>query len=239
MPLRPVLLRDTTSTVSFDVPESRAGIDPSSATVTIYDGAGEPTSVVSAAATVTSATPQAQARLTYSVPGNVLTLTGDGWRAVWSYSVEGVVYARNQVFEVRRSRIYQTLTADRFVRSYYPLLRDRTPRGMTVGDAIEVGWTALLDEVVALGRNPNLIIDPLPLERAHAAFAAAHIAHSLSAGSSDGGATWQQWASQTLADGRDMLRAVLSSVAWYDADEDLKPGLNELSEDLGRLTFSR
>jgi hypothetical protein len=239
MPLRPVLLRDTTSQIAFDVPESRAGVDPSSATLTIYNSVGEPTSVVGASATVTPATPQAPARLTYSVPGSILSTTGDGWRAVWSYVVDDVAYARNQVFEVRRSRIYQTLTPDRFVRAYYPLLRDRTPRGMTVSDSIEVGWSALLDEIVALGRNPNLIIDPLPLERAHAAFTAAHIAQSLSAGSSDGGASWQQWAAQTLSDGKEMLRGVLSNVAWYDADEDLKPGLSELSEDIGRMTFSR
>lgn len=226
MPVRPALKLNVGGVLAVDVAEP--GI-VTGATVTIYDRRGLPV-VANAPATVSGS------RLSYAVAGNVADAVGT-WRAEWVYTAGGVPSERQQLFDVARSVLRPTLTTAGLF-SRYGLLSGMTGR-VSARDAIDAAWVDVFDAVEAAGSKPNLIIDPRPLETAHAAFAAWRYALNLRAGSAATGDEWQAWAEERYSEGKALLTSALEHLDWYDANDDLKPNDDELQANRGRRILTR
>lgn len=235
---KPVLIKGADGTLTFEVPESSAGFNPTSATVTVHDETGTVTSVSGSAATVTDATALDPAKLSISVGAAIVDAEALNYRATWVYTIKGEQQTRSQTFEVRRSALYQTVTETTFFSRYFPILRGRiAPGGMTVRTALDTAWDRLHAELRALGRNPNLIIDPKPLEAAHAGFTAAVLARGLALTGDTGDV--QAWAQDREREAKEALQAAIANCDWYDADQSLTPDGGEERQNLTVLRFSR
>jgi len=201
----------------------------SAPSVQVYDLRGEPVGA--------PLTPTVEgSRLRVTVPGASVTERGQ-YRAAWSYTVGGVEYDRQQLFDVVRSVLRPTLTQEGLLMRYGLLAGTRSR--MTLSAAIEAAWGDVFDAIESGGSKPNLIIDPRPLEAAHAAMAAWRYALNLSSGSQQSGDDWQAWASERLAEGRQMLADALRHVDWYDANDDLIPDEPEREANRSQRLLSR
>jgi phage-related protein len=140
---------------------------------------------------------------------------------------------------VKLAIAYHTLSVDRFIASYYPVLKDRYPRGVS---SFATLITAAWDEITGLLRGRGLDIDRMidcaPLEPALAAYAAYKIATNFSFGN-DTTSEHQQWAMQRHAEYASHLEAAIARFPWYETGDDLVPGPGETNANLGRVRFSR
>lgn len=226
MPARPALLLDVGGTLSFTAPESGT---LSAATVTVYDENGTITSIDGSAATVAGST------LSVVVGASVVDEVGR-YRARWTYTAGGVVYRRDQLFDVARAILAQTLTAARLVSDYYTMLANRVATSHAT--LLTTAWGEMLDDIERAGSNPHRIIDSRPLERAHAALTASMIAENLQP-SAAGASDWIAWSQARRADYVRLLAAALDSVDWYDEGDDLLPASGELDARRGRTILRR
>lgn len=224
--MRPAIEIDVGGTLTLDVPEGA----PSSATVTIFRGT---TVLVSetAAAVADSTLSCAIAPATASALGVHL--------ALWSYTVGSETYRRRQLFSVVAAILQPTLTPERLTTYYAGLLTGRQHHaGMTHATAIATAWVHLMELVEAMGaENAHRLLDPAPLEPAHAALAAWIIARNFAPGSATTN-DWQAWAQERLGEARGLLEDALRRAA-YDANDDAKITPGEARVDFMRRRLTR
>ncbi len=227
---KPALEIAVGGTLAFDVPEG----DPTSGTVTIYDGNGVVTDIVADAATVVGGA------LTYAIDGTYVPVIAPNYRADWTYVVAGITYGpRRQTFEVVRAVSYPTLTSAKLTQFYAPILTGRYAKGETDhAKAIAVAWGRVQRELRARGKNPNDLVDPRPLEESHAHFASAQAARNFSAGSAQS-AEWQAWAAEEERFAMDGFDATIANLEWIDLTKDLIPSVGEQNVGGGRVRLSR
>lgn len=224
--MRPAIEIDVGGTLTLDVPEG----EPSTATVTILRGTT--VLVAETAATVAGST------LSCVVTPSTADALGVHL-ALWSYTVEGVTYRRRQLFSVVAAILQPTLTPTRLTTYYAGLLTGRQHHaGMTHATAITTAWAHLMEMVEASGAdNAHRLLDPAPLEPAHAALAAWVIASNFAPGSSTT-SDWQAWAQDRYTDARRMLDDALRRAA-YDTNDDAKITPGEDRRDLMRRRLTR
>lgn len=229
MSVKPALLKDTASTLTFVAPEGT--VTAASASVALYDESGTAWTTTTPAVTISTAT------LTVTVPAALLDTVARNYRAYWTYTVSSVVYTHNQTFDCVPAILYQTLTAAKVYGTYYPILAGREFPTASFDALRGIAWERLHNLVLAAGKEPNRIIDPLPLEPIHAALTAALIARNYRPGP---GTDWQQWADAREAEAQAGLDAVLAACAWYELGDDLLPGgTSEQYVNIGRLRMVR
>lgn len=224
---RIALRKDADQTLSFAVPEGT----PTAATVVIYDSAGA-VLVASSTATITAST------LSKVIPAASLSTLATNLRAQWSYTVGTATYVRSSTFDVVLSPLYMTLTETLLTTRYATLLRDRFAPGSTSFTAeIALGWDEIHAALRAYGKDPNRVIDPAPLEPAHAYFTASAIATNYGPGGEND--EWQAWARTMRAEGQRSFDQATSSIAWYDETQDLAPSSGETDARLNRTRITR
>lgn len=92
-------LKDKASTIKIQIYADNTAVIPSAATITVYKPGGSTELVANTAATVDATTGEISYALT-----TTHTATNDlNYKAVWSYTVGGVVYYQNQLFDVVKS----------------------------------------------------------------------------------------------------------------------------------------
>jgi len=225
---RIALRKDAANALTFAVPE---GTPTGSPTVIVYDSAGV-VAVADTAATISGST------LSTTISALVLATLAVNYRAQWSYTVGSTAYVRNSTFDVVLSPLYMTLTEALLTTRYAPLLRDRfAPDATTFTAEIALGWDMLHAALRAYGRDPNAVIDPKPLEPAHAYWTASVIAANYGPGSV--GDEWQAWAQSMRSEGQRAFDQAVSSVAWYDETADLVPSAGEADARLNRTRVTR
>lgn len=211
------LLLNVGGTIRQLVPE---GI-PSSATVIVYRQDGT-VAAASAAATTSGR------ELSVAVSAEVCATEALNYRARWTYTVTGVSYVLDTLFDVARAVIRAPCGQGDFV-AQYPILAKRFPSGMTShASALSGAWDDILARVRAAGRDPNRIISPEAFRRAHATLAAAITADNLSVEQQEWGPKGEHWRRQA----GEMVDQLLASVWWYDSSSDLVPGDDETGADL-------
>lgn len=221
-----VLMRDVTGSLSYEVIE---GV-PSNASVAIYDENGA--SAETPAVTITGTT------LSCAVASGTVDQVADAYRARWVYTAGGVVYRRDQVFRVRVSVAAHQLSATRLVTEYYPVLRDRYPRGVSSFQTlINVAFTELAGLLRAKGLDIDRMLSFAPAEPALAALAAYKIAANYSLGGTAD--PFQEWASARHAEYVKKLDQCIAAWPWYDVGDDLLPGGGEVNAPLGTLRLRR
>jgi hypothetical protein len=209
--VKPALQLAVGGTLSFDVPEGA----PASGTVVVKDYNGT-TIVASTAATVTTA--GGITTLSYAAGAAAAPLLGENYRAEWTYTVGSTPYTRPQLFDVVANVLYPTLSTTKLTTVHARLLSGRFPAGVTsFANEIALAWGDVQKALRGYGKNPNKIIDPAPLEDAHAHFAAARIASSYQPGNATAG-EWQQWAEMRYQQARAALDLAMADLA-YDADQ--------------------
>jgi hypothetical protein len=220
-----VLLKDVAGSLSFTVVEGT----PSSASVVIYDenGAQAETPAVTTSGTT----------LSCAIDAGTVDRIADNYRARWTYTAGGVVYRRDQRFAVRAAVAYHTLSVDRFVSAYYPLLRERFPRGVsTFAPMITAAWEEITGLLRGRGLDIDRMIDCGPIEPALAAYAAYKIATNYGFGN-DTTSEMQQWAQDRLAEYHRHLDAAIAAFPWYETGDDMVP--TGADANLGRIRMSR
>jgi hypothetical protein len=224
----PAVELDVGGTLTVDVAEAGA---ITAATVSLFDVKGDATSIVDAAATVDGS------RLSYVVAGAVVGALGR-YRARWTYTIGGVSYTRQQVFEVSRTVARPTLSPARLLSEYAALFTGRLPPTMTAQQALDSAWRLMGWQVHLAGKSIHRIVDLSQLEPAHAYWAASFISANLAPGSAASN-DWQARAAALLADAQATLAQALQSVVWHDADGDLLPGAAEQNVNARRIVASR
>jgi hypothetical protein len=224
----PAVQIDGGGVLTLDVPETGA---ISSASVSLFDPRGEPTVVVDAAVTVVGS------RLTYAVAGVVVGALGR-YRARWSYTIGGVVYTSDRLFEVSRSVARPTLSAARLLSEYAALFAGRLPPAMTAQQALDTAWRQIGWQVHLAGKSIHRVVDTSQLEPAHALWAASLISANLAPGSATSN-DWQARAEALRAEAQALLTQALQSVVWHDEDGDLKPTPPEQNVNTRRIIATR
>jgi len=223
----PTLRLDVSGTLRFSAVE---GV-PTSATCVLYDDVGVEHSTP--AVTVSGAV------LSVTVPAGLADAVADTYRARWTYTAGGEVRVRDQRFMVRRSIAYHTLSSERLVGAYYPVLRQRFPVGVSSwAGMIDAAFDELVNALATQSIDAHKVIDLSPMEPALAALAAYKIAVSGSLGS-DVTSGVQAWADDRLAEYGERMRAAVRSLAWYDDNGDLVPNGGETKLNAGRLRLTR
>lgn len=198
-------------TLTFDVPEGA----PASGTVVLKDPNG---TVIVASTAATVSTAGGITTLSYTAGADAAPLLDENYRAEWTYTVGSTPYVRAQLYDVVRGVVYPTLNATKLATVYARLLSGRYPTGVaSFANEIALAWGDVQKAVRGYGKDPNKIIDPAPLEDAHAHFAAARIASSYQPGSAAAG-EWQQWADMRYQQARAALDLAMANLA-YDADQ--------------------
>jgi hypothetical protein len=187
-----------------------------SATVTIrraLDGAQMPVPVEAAAATVTPITGELTFPLVAANTPDPRT-AGNLYRAVWAYTIGGVTYQADQLFEVN-ARLLKPVLGLAEVERYLPAAWDELLAGGDAAgeQAIEDGWDDLLSHLAAKGYVADKIMDPERLRQAHRARVIASLYRSF-------GPDWREAADRAEATAQSELDGLLSSPLWYDANQD-------------------
>lgn len=205
-----------------------------SATVTIRrasDGAQMPVAVEAAAATVTPVTGELSFAL---VPANTPDprTAGNLYRAVWQYTIAGVVYQADQLFEVNQ-RLLKPVLKVAEVERYLPAGWDDLLEGgeLAAETMIEDAWDELLDDLVARDFHPDRIMDADRLRGPHRAKVIANLKRSF-------GPEWTEAADKADATYQAALDALLSAPGWYDADQSLT-GTDETETKVGTVILTR
>jgi hypothetical protein len=238
MPLRQALLEHIGGTITFEPQESGT---ITAAQADVFDSTGDQQITADVNVAITQASGPAPAQLAYSIPGNSVLVSelGENLRILFTYVVAGVTYRRNVTFDCTLALIYPTLTTPAQLAQYYPILEGRDFLGASKqANLIATAWQDLLNRIRGFGKNPNRIIDPAPLEPAHAALAASYVARNYRPGSSQS-TDWQQWAAARSEDAQRLLREVMSNYPWYDLNEDLVPTIDEEHLGLQNIRLTR
>jgi len=238
MSLRQTLLESVGGALTFSPQESGT---ITSAHVDIFDSVGAQQIFADSAVTITQASGDIPAQLSYSVAGNSVlsAMLGENLRVLWTYAIGGATYRRNTTFDVAIAQIYPTLTTPQQLAQRYPILEGRDFLGdAKQQDLIGKAWEDLLNRIRGFGKNPNRLIDPSPLEPAHAALAASYVARSFRPGSSQS-VDWQEWALARADEAARLLNQSLANVLWYDRNENLIPTLDEQHVGLRSIRLTR
>jgi hypothetical protein len=130
-------IQDKTATLRLSVYQNNRPVIPSAATVTIYKPAGSELQA-EASATVDGTTGD----MTYSLTTTHTADRGLNYKAVWSYTVSGVVYYETQLFDVVRSILSIPLTDDDL---YAELESLRKSNAQRAGTATSASSSTLVD----------------------------------------------------------------------------------------------
>lgn len=139
---------------------------------------------------------------------------GHSYRAVWTYTVDGQVVVADQIYEVRVRVLRPSLTSDQVQRELPAQWED-----LVLGGAEEIAailaeaWEDLLDDVEAKGFDPDRIMDPGRLHKAHRTLVVWKLAKTW-------GSAWREWAQDRKRDFDDDLTEALNSGGWYDRQAD-------------------
>jgi hypothetical protein len=187
-----------------------------SATVTIrraLDGAQMPVPVEAAAATVTPITGELTFPLVAANTPDPRT-AGNLYRAVWAYTIGGVAYQADQLFEVN-ARLLKPVLGLAEVERYLPAAWDELLAGGDAAgeQAIEDGWDDLLSDVAARDFFVDRIMDPERLRQPHRAKVLASLYRSF-------GPEWGEAATRAEATYQGELDKLLAAPGWYDANQD-------------------
>ena len=159
-----LLERGRTVTLSAPLYLDAALVEPASATVAVYDSAGNEI-LAATAATIASSV----ASYDYAVP-STLTL-GDGWRVQWELTLSGgeVLAPRNDAAVVRTALRPVIDDADLF-RRQGGLDPSASERMIVVDDFQrfrDESWVKIQGRLIAAGRRPWLVLSPSALREAH------------------------------------------------------------------------
>ena len=229
---KPALLWQVGGVLTFDVPETDAVTSP---TLNVFDYSGNPI------AALQNQTPSvSEQTLSFTVPGSAVPTLGRNYRCEWRYTVDGVAIGpRNTTFEVVRSVLYKTLTPAKLTGYYARLLNARYPPSVTsFQNEIDRAWAILQARIRGNGKDPNHVIDPRPLEPAHALYAAALIAANYQPGNAQG-ADWQKWAADKRDEADREFDTAFANLEWFDVSEDLIPSYDEENAPGMQLRVSR
>ncbi len=218
-------------TLAFTPPElaTANGAIPTAATVTLKRASGIdlPTPVDSAAAVVSATGVLSYVLSGAQCPdplttGGVSSVYGDAtsrgylYRATWRYTLAGVVYESDQLYEVRRRVLKSTLTYDEIERDLPAPVGDLCQGGSTeVVDRMGDAWDDVLDDLAARGYEPDRVMDPDRLRRPHREKTIARLARGW-------GPNWRQYAIDREDAYQRALERALGSGDWYDVVADAK-----------------
>lgn len=144
------------------------------------------------------------------------------YRVAWSFSVDGVAYTGDQLYEVRRRILYSTLIADeveRHLPAAWTELSDEGPRALE--RAIDGAWDDVLDALAEHGFDPDKVMDADRLRKPHRLRVLANLAPTW-------GPDWKEWAAEKVTEYREAIEKALASGDWYDVVEDSVQGANEV-----------
>jgi hypothetical protein len=177
-------------------PEAGALGAPSAATVTLKTSLGVdlPTPVIDAPAAIAPTTGELSFVLVPANTPDPLAL-GYLYRAIWTYTIAGVQYQTDQVYEVNARLLKPTLT-----------IEDVTP-------ILPSAWAEILDDLSAKGFRPDKILDPERLQRPHRSKVIAVLYGSF-------GPQWRESADRAEQVYERDLDAAISGLDWYDRRED-------------------
>jgi hypothetical protein len=208
-------------TLRCSPPELRTLGTPTAATVTLKTAGGLdlPTPVVDQLAAI-----DADGRLSFVLtPGNTPDPITRGYlyRAVWSYTIEGVGYQVDQTYEVNARLLKPTLSLDDVTPQLPAAWEELLDGGSEAAEtAIAIAWNDLLDDLSARGYRPDKILDPDRLFRPHRSKVIANLYGSF-------GPQWMEAANRAERVYGQDLEGALVSLDWYDATPDNKRAADE------------
>jgi hypothetical protein len=196
-------------------PEARALGAASAATVTLKTSLGVdlPTPVIDAPAAIAPTTGELSFVLVPANTPDPLAL-GYLYRAIWTYTIAGVQYQTDQVYEVNARLLKPTLTLE----DVTPILPSAWVELLDGGAAaaepvIATAWDDILDDLSAKGFRPDKILDPERLQRPHRSKVIAVLYGSF-------GPQWRESADRAEQVYERDLDAAISGLDWYDRRED-------------------
>lgn len=200
------------ATLKF-IPNGAAALGTiTSATVTIRQSIGLdlPTPVTDQVTVVTDG------ELSFALPGAQLqeprVAGGYLYRAAWAYVIDGVTYEADQLFEVRKRILLQTLTEEEVVR-HLPARLDELQESGSITDEVADAWSDVLDDVAARGFDPDRIMDADRLRRPHRVKVLATLGANW-------GPAWREWADKKATEYSSAIDAALNAGDWYDQNSD-------------------
>jgi len=212
--MRQRFTREIGGTLLFTPPEvARLGV-PTSATITIVaaNGIALPTAVTDAAAVVSTA-----GQLSYLLIGSQCPdpmTSGYLYRAAWRYVIAGVTYETDQLYEVRRRVLKETLTYAEVERDLPADVYTLCANGPTdVQDAMGDAWDDVLDDLASRGMEPDKVMDADRLRRPHRERTVARLARGW-------GPMWRQYAIDREEQYQGALDKALQAGDWYDRTAD-------------------
>lgn len=136
------------------------------------------------------------------------------YRALWTYTIAGVVYQADQTYEVNARLLKPTLLRE----DVTPLLPATWEELLDGGDAaidaaVGTAWDDLLEDLSAKGYRPDKILDPERLKRPHRSKVIANLYDSF-------GPQWAEAASKKFDAYLRDLDAALAALDWYDTRPD-------------------
>jgi hypothetical protein len=140
---------------------------------------------------------------------------GHSYRAAWLYSIGGVQYGGDQLYEVRRRLLKPTLTADQVQRRLPAEWDDLVPGGpREIQRVMDDAWDDLLEELAAKGFDPDRVMDADRFRRPHRSLVVAALASTWPP------AAWATWSKERHDEAVQDLQDALASGSWYDKVED-------------------
>lgn len=214
--MRQALAKDIGGTIYFDVPIP--GVI-SAATGAVFKDTDAKDSPTVAAASAT----QAGQRLSLAVASGTVDRLSETrpWRVQWAVTINSVAYKFSTFFDVVGQVVYPSLDVHRLVTRYCPMLRGRDfPDDLTAFESLlQTAWDEVGDWFVAHGLTVHMLIDPDPVEPAHAYLTAALIAENYDPGETT---TWVERADRWRQMARESLERAAARLT-VDRDEDIRP----------------
>lgn len=152
-------------------------VAPSAATVSIFDGSGNATSVAAAAATITGSIAQ------YTVAANTFTVSPQrGWSVEWTLTIGGVATVANNDAVLALRELFPVVTdLDIYARNRYldPAANNKLTAATNYQSEIDESWAILITRMVQEGLRPEWNRSPSSLREPHVLLALALIHEAM------------------------------------------------------------
>jgi hypothetical protein len=156
---------------------------------------------------------------------------GRSYRAEWHYTIGGVSYASDVLYEVRRRVLKPTLSSDEVQRRLPAQWRDLVAGGpREVQRVLDDVWDDVLDELAAKGFDADRIMDGERLRKPHRSAVVAALAKTWDF------TAWGAWAKERSEEASQDLQEAIASGDWYDDSEDAVQAPAEVKWPTIRLT---